>query len=89
MALGARTVDVLRSVVGRALVLASIGVAIGIVGAAAFGRVIQSQLFNVSLFDPLTFIGVISVLLGSAALASLLPARRAAGVDPATAFRQS
>jgi predicted permease len=89
MALGARTIDVLRSVVGHALVLAGIGVVLGIAGAAAFGRVIQNQLFGVSLFDPLTFFSVVSVLLGSAALASLLPARRAAGVDPATAFRQS
>jgi predicted permease len=89
MALGARTIDVLRAIVGHAMVLAGIGVALGIVGAIALGRVIRNQLFGVGLFDPLTLVAVVVVLFGSAALASLLPARRAAGVDPATAFRQS
>jgi predicted permease len=89
MALGARTIDVLRAIVGHAMVLAGIGVVLGIVGAVAVGRVIRNQLFGVSLFDPLTLGAVVVVLFGSAALASVLPARRAAGVDPATAFRQS
>ena len=89
MALGARTIDVLRAIVGHAMVLAGIGVALGIVGAIALGRVIRNQLFGVGLFDPLTLAAVIVVLFGSAAMASLLPARRAAGVDPATAFRQN
>ena len=89
MALGARAADVLRTVVGRAMTLAGIGVVVGLIAALALGRVIQSQLFGVSLFDPLTLTTVILVLLASAALASLLPARRAAGVDPATAFRQT
>jgi predicted permease len=88
MALGARTIDVLRSVVGHALTLAGIGVALGMIGAVVLGRVIRNQLFGVTLFDPVTLSTVIVVLFGSAALASLLPARRAAGVDPATAFRQ-
>jgi predicted permease len=87
MALGARAADVLRSVVGRALVLAGIGVAVGLLIALALGRVIRTQLFGVDVFDPVTMIGVIAVLIGSAALASLLPARRAAAVDPVTAFR--
>jgi putative ABC transport system permease protein len=89
MALGARTVDVLRAIVGHAMVLAGIGVALGILGAIALGRVIRNQLFGVGLFDPLTLSAVVIVLFGSAAMASLLPARRAAGVDPATAFRQN
>jgi predicted lysophospholipase L1 biosynthesis ABC-type transport system permease subunit len=87
MALGARAADVLRGVVGRALVLAGIGVAVGLLTALALGRVIQNQLFGVDLFDPLTIIGVVAVLIGSAALASVFPARRAAAVDPVTAFR--
>jgi predicted permease len=87
MALGARAADVLRGVVGRALVLAAIGVACGLVISLALGRVIRNQLFGVEVFDPLTMIGVIAVLIGSAALASLLPARRAAAVDPLAAFR--
>ena len=87
MALGARAADVLRGVVGRALVLAGIGVAVGLITALALGRVIRNQLFGVDVFDPVTMVGVIAVLIGSAALASLLPARRAAAVDPVTAFR--
>jgi putative ABC transport system permease protein len=88
MALGARTADVLRTIVGRALALAGVGVVVGLVAAFALGRVIQAQLFGVGVFDPLTVTAVIVVLLISAAIASLLPARRAASVDPATAFRQ-
>jgi putative ABC transport system permease protein len=87
MALGAQTSDVLRGVVGRALVLASIGVAAGVVVALALGRVIRNQLFGVDVFDPITLVSVIGVLLTSAAIASLWPARRAASVDPVTAFR--
>jgi predicted permease len=89
MALGARTADVLRGIVGRALVLAGIGVVAGVIAALALGRLIRNQLFGVSVFDPLTITTVIAVLLTSAAVASLLPARRAAAVDPMTAFRQT
>ena len=89
MALGARTTDVLRSVVGRALTLAAIGVVAGVIAALALGRLIRNQLFGVEVFDPVTITAVIAVLLGSAALASLLPARRAAAVDPIAAFRQN
>ena len=88
MALGARTADVLRNIVGRALVLAGIGVVAGVIAALALGRLIRNQLFGVNVFDPLTITAVIAVLLTSAALASLLPARRAATVDPMSAFRQ-
>ena len=89
MALGARAADVLRTVVGRAMTLAGIGAIVGLGAALGLGRVLQSQLFGVSVFDPLTLTVVILVLLASAAMASLLPARRAAGLDPATAFRQT
>lgn len=88
MALGAAATDVLRSVVGRALVLAGAGVAIGVVVALAVGGVIRSQLFGVTPFDPLTIAIVMIVLLGSAVLASLWPAARAARIDPMSAFRQ-
>jgi putative ABC transport system permease protein len=87
MALGARTVDVLRSIVGHAMLLAGIGVVAGVAAALALGRLIRNQLYGVNVFDPLTITAVIAVLLTSAALASLLPARRAAAVDPVTAFR--
>jgi ABC-type antimicrobial peptide transport system permease subunit len=87
IALGARTGDVLRGVVGRAVTLAAIGVAVGVVVALGLGRVIRNQLFGVEVFDPITLASVIAVLLASAAMASLWPARRAAAVDPVTAFR--
>jgi putative ABC transport system permease protein len=87
MALGARTAHVLRTIVGHALLLAGIGVVTGIIAALALGRLIRNQLFGVNVFDPLTITTVIAVLLTSAAVASLLPARRAATVDPMTAFR--
>ena len=89
MALGARAIDVLRSVVGRALTLAGIGVVAGVAAALILGGIIRNQLFGVTVFDPATLVTVIVVLLASAALASLLPASRAARIDPVTAFRQS
>jgi len=89
IALGAKTTDVLRGVVGRALALAGIGVGVGLTTALALGRVIRNQLFGVDVFDPVTVVGVIAVLITSAALASLLPARRAATIDPIAAFRQT
>jgi len=88
MALGAYVGDVLRMVVGRALALAGIGALLGIFAALAVGRLIQEQLFGVRLLDPVTLSAVIIVLMVIAALASFLPARRAASLDPATALRQ-
>ncbi|HUQ85964.1 MAG TPA: ABC transporter permease [Vicinamibacterales bacterium] len=89
MALGARAADVLRSIVGRAVALAGAGVIVGIIAALALGGIIRSQLFGVTIFDPATLGSVIAVLLLSAALASLLPAARAARIDPMRAFKES
>jgi len=89
MALGARADQVLGMIVGRAIALAAAGAILGIAGAAALGRVIQNQLFGVGILDPLTLGVVIVVLIGSAAAASFLPARRAAALDPANALRES
>ena len=88
MALGARAADVLRSIVGRAVGLAALGVLAGVAAAIALGGIISSQLFGVTVFDPVTLAIVVTVLLTSAALASLLPATRAARIDPVTTFRQ-
>jgi ABC-type antimicrobial peptide transport system permease subunit len=87
IALGASTERVVGMVVRRGLTLAVIGVALGTAGAYAVTRVLQSLLFGVSARDPLTFAAVAALLGGVAVLASWIPARRAARVDPLTAMR--
>jgi putative ABC transport system permease protein len=87
MAVGASRRDVTRMVVREGAILATIGLALGLAGAAAVTRVLSAVLYGVSPTDPLTFAAV-AVLLGLvAAGASLAPARRAAAVDPQTALR--
>ena len=88
MALGAQATGVIRMIVRHAMTLAILGVVVGGVGAIALGRVLRSQLYGVGIADPVTFAGVIAVLLGSSAAASYLPARRAAAVDPANVLRE-
>jgi putative ABC transport system permease protein len=87
IALGARPRDILRMILGHGLVLTLLGVAIGAAGALALTGLAKSLLFEVTPTDPLTFAGVAVVLVGAAVLASYLPARRAAGVDPMDALR--
>jgi predicted permease len=70
-----------------ALMLTGIGVAIGLVAAAGLMRLMKSLLFGVSPLDPFTYISVLIVLTASAVLASYLPARRAAAVNPVEALR--
>jgi predicted permease len=87
MALGAQSRSLLAMVVGQGLRLAALGVVIGLILAMACSQMLQSQFFGVSAFDPLTFVSIAAVLLGAASLASYLPARRAANVDPLRALR--
>jgi predicted permease len=87
MALGARGSEVVVMIVRRALLLALAGVAIGIVLAISLGRVLETQLFGVGLLDPLTLTAVVLVLSTSAIIASYLPARRAATLQPSDALR--
>jgi putative ABC transport system permease protein len=87
MALGARASDVLRLVVGHGMRVALAGIVIGLVGAAAVTRVLSRMLFGVSPLDPMTFAAVAAVLITAALLASYIPARRAADVDPMVALR--
>jgi putative ABC transport system permease protein len=87
MALGARPHDVFRLIVGQALKLAALGLAIGLPVALALGRVMAGALFGVVALDPLTFVGFTLLLTGVALLAGYLPARRAMKVDPMVALR--
>jgi putative ABC transport system permease protein len=87
MAVGARATDVLLLIVGRALLLAVAGIALGITAALMLGTVIRSQLYGVALLDPLTIGAVVLVLAGTAAVASYLPARRATTIEPGMALR--
>jgi len=87
VALGAQRGDVLRGVLGRGLRLAGPGIALGLAGAWAVSRLLQSQLFGISGTDPLTYAGGAVVLFLTALLAGYLPARRATRVDPVVALR--
>jgi putative ABC transport system permease protein len=87
MALGATATSVFRLVVGQALRLVSIGVAAGLVAAAALTRLLERLLFEVEPLDPGTFAVTALVLLGVATLASYLPARRGMHMAPVDALR--
>jgi predicted permease len=87
MALGARTGDVLRLVVGQGVRLIAIGVILGLAGAFATARVLKSLFYGISPTDPLTFIVIPLLLTLVALLACWIPARRATKVDPLIALR--
>jgi len=86
-ALGATPLAVVGQVMRQAVTLTLLGIVIGIGGGFAASRVIAKMLFGVTRMDPLTYIGVILVMVAIALLASWAPARRAVGVDPLTALR--
>jgi len=87
MALGAQTRDVLRLVINQGMKPVVIGLAIGIVSAFALGRLIASQLYQVSAHNPLLLGGATVLLRATALAACLLPARRATHVDTNEALR--
>ena len=87
MALGAKKSELAWMFVRSALVLTGIGTAVGIGAAAALMRLMRTLLFGISPLDPVTFAAVPVVLVAAAALASYLPARRTAAVDPVEALR--
>jgi predicted permease len=87
VALGARAEDVLRLVLEQGAALALVGIAVGTAVALALTRVISGMLYGVSATDPLSFAAVIVVLVAVALLASLVPARRAARVEPMSILR--
>jgi predicted permease len=87
VALGATARDVVSLVVGQGMRLAGLGVAFGLVGGLIGARTLGSLLYDVAPADPVTFVAVAAGLLGVAALASLIPARRASVVQPMEALR--
>jgi putative ABC transport system permease protein len=87
IALGADRGDILRLVVGRGLAIGVAGVAIGIPGALGLARLMRGMLYGIGPSDPLVFAGVAALLVGIAAVASYVPARRAVRVDPVVALK--
>lgn len=87
VALGARREDVLRMILGQGARLTLIGIGTGLAGAIAGSRVLASQLFGVTPTDPLTFTGVVVILMSVALAACYVPAQRASRVDPVIALR--
>ncbi len=87
MALGAKQDSVLWMVLKQALLLSGTGLLVGMAGALLVGRLLEGYLFDVPAADPLTMAGTALLLVGVAALAAYVPARRAASIDPASAFR--
>ena len=87
MALGATQRNVLRLVLGQALTLSATGLILGLLGALALARLMNSMLFMVKATDPATLLGVAGLLMLVALAASYIPARRATKVDPIIAMR--
>ena len=88
MALGAQAGSVLRLVIRGGMILAGLGVAIGVIAALALTRLLSSLLFAVSPTDPVTFVVISLALIVVALIACWIPARRASRVDPLVALRQ-
>lgn len=88
LALGAERAQVIAMIVGSALRLVGLGLALGIAGAVLSGRVLESQLYGVGRSDLLTLVSVAAILLLTTLAASYLPARRASSVDPGVVLRE-
>jgi putative ABC transport system permease protein len=89
LALGADRPTILKLVLGQGMVLTAIGLTAGLVGAVILTRTLSGLVYGVGTLDPLTFVAVPAILSVIALLACVIPARRAASVDPITTLRQS
>jgi putative ABC transport system permease protein len=87
VALGAQRGAIVQMIIGRTLMIAGVGVAIGLLAAAALVRTVRTLLFGITEYDPLAFIAGPAVILLVAAVASIVPAMRAARADPLTSLR--
>jgi predicted permease len=87
MALGARRLDILGGVIRSALAISSVGIAAGVLATLAGTRVLASLLFGVTATDPLTVVAAAALLVFTTVVASYIPARRAARIDPALLLR--
>jgi putative ABC transport system permease protein len=87
VAMGASVGNVIRLILGQGLILAAIGIALGLAASLALTRVVKTYLVGVSSTDPVTFAGVAAILVAVAAVASYVPARRASRIDPSHALR--
>lgn len=87
MALGAAQSAIFRLVVGQAMTLVGISLALGLIGAFGATHLLNSLLYGVRSWDPLTFVAIVFLISIVAFLAAWLPARRAARVDPVVALR--
>ena len=86
-ALGASRGDIVALVLGQGLSLTIVGIAIGLTAAAAASNALVTLLFGVSRLDPITYVGVVALLLGVSGIACWVPAWRAARVDPSITLR--
>jgi ABC-type antimicrobial peptide transport system permease subunit len=87
VALGAGRADIVRGVLRTSLMVASAGIVVGVIASLGAARLLESLLFGVAPHDAVILSGVVTVLVTAAVLANLLPARRAARVDPMTSLR--
>ncbi len=86
-AIGARPIDIVRLVLSQALGMAAVGVALGLLLATAAVRVLSGFLYGIGPYDPVTLVSAVALLLTVALAAAVIPARRAARVDPISVIR--
>ena len=87
MAVGATRLSVMKMILGESTAMALIGVVLGLIGCIAATRVLSTFLFGIKATDPFTLGGVALFLVAAAAVASYIPARRGASIDPLVALR--